>query len=146
VQVVERVLVEEMGFVEEEHGMDALGDAVLDVSAERVEQAARRRRGREPDGVAELAVEVAAAERGVVAVGQAEADRGELVAQRAQHAGLAYKLELIERRSWPTRAGTRTETVHWIEAVYNRQRRHSAIDMLSPVDYEERYWDRRAAV
>jgi len=39
----------------------------------------------------------------------------------------------------------RTATVHWIEAVYNRRRRHSAIDMLSPVEYEERYWDRRAA-
>jgi putative transposase len=56
-----------------------------------------------------------------------------------------YKLELIEPRSWPTRARTRTATVHWIEAVYNRQRRHSAIDMLSPVDYETRYWNRRAA-
>ncbi len=32
-----------------------------------------------------------------------------------------------------------------IEAVYNRQRRHSAIDMLSTVDYEDRYWTRRAA-
>jgi len=56
-----------------------------------------------------------------------------------------YKLELIEPESWPTRARARTATVHWLEAVYNRQRRHSAIDMLSPVDYEERYWDRRAA-
>ena len=56
-----------------------------------------------------------------------------------------YKLELIEPRSWPTRARTRTATVHWIEAVYNRQRRHSAIDMMSPVDYEERYWNRREA-
>jgi transposase InsO family protein len=56
-----------------------------------------------------------------------------------------YKLELIEPRSWPTRARTRTATVHWIEAVYNRQRRHSAIDMMSPVDYEGRYWNRRAA-
>ena len=56
-----------------------------------------------------------------------------------------YKLELIELESWPTRARARTATVHWLEAVYNRQRRHSAIDMLSPVDYEERYWDRRAA-
>jgi transposase InsO family protein len=56
-----------------------------------------------------------------------------------------YKLELIELRSWPTRARTRTATVHWIEAVYNRQRRHSAIDMLSPVDYEDKFWDRRAA-
>jgi len=56
-----------------------------------------------------------------------------------------YKLELIEPRSWPTRVRTRTATVHWIEAVYNRQRRHSAIDMMSPVDYEDRYWNRRAA-
>jgi putative transposase len=56
-----------------------------------------------------------------------------------------YKLELIERASWPTRARARTATVHWIEAIYNRQRRHSAIDMQSPVDFEERYWHRRAA-
>ena len=56
-----------------------------------------------------------------------------------------YKLELIESATWPTRARARTATVHWLEAIYNRRRRHSAIDMLSPVDYEERYWDRRAA-
>jgi len=56
-----------------------------------------------------------------------------------------YKLELIEPRSWPTRVRARTATVHWIEAVYNRQRRHSAIDMLSPVDYEDCYWNRRVA-
>jgi putative transposase len=56
-----------------------------------------------------------------------------------------YKLELIECASWPTRTRARTATVRWIEAVYNRQRRHSAIDMLSPVDYENRYWNRRAA-
>ena len=56
-----------------------------------------------------------------------------------------YKLELIELASWPTPARARTATVHWIEAVYNRQRRHSAIDMLSPVNYEDVYWNRRAA-
>jgi putative transposase len=56
-----------------------------------------------------------------------------------------YKLELIEPASWPTRARVRTATVHWLEAIYNRRRRHSAIDMLSPVDYEERYRNRRAA-
>jgi len=56
-----------------------------------------------------------------------------------------YKLELIEPATWPTRARARTATVHWLEAIYNRRRRHSAIDMLSPVDYEERYRDRRAA-
>lgn len=56
-----------------------------------------------------------------------------------------YKLELIDRTSWATRTAARTATVRWIEAIYNRQRRHSAIDMLSPVDYEDRYWNRRAA-
>ena len=56
-----------------------------------------------------------------------------------------YKLELIEPATWPTRARTRSATVHWLEAVYNRQRRYSAIDMMSPVDYEDRYWNRRAA-
>jgi transposase InsO family protein len=56
-----------------------------------------------------------------------------------------YKLELIEPATWPTRARARTATVHWLEAIYNRRRRHSAIDLLSPVEYEERYWDRRAA-
>ena len=56
-----------------------------------------------------------------------------------------YKLELIEPATWPTRARARTVTVHWLEAIYNRRRRHSAIDMQSPVDYEEQYWDRRAA-
>jgi hypothetical protein len=34
--------------------------------------------------------------------------------------------------------------VHWLEAIYNRRRPHSVIGMLSPVDYEERYRDRRA--
>ena len=55
------------------------------------------------------------------------------------------KLALIEPATWSTRARARTATVNWLEAIYNRRRRHSAIDMLSPVDYEERYWDRRAA-
>ncbi len=40
VQVVERVLVHEVGLVEEEHGMDALGGALLDVAGQAVEQAA----------------------------------------------------------------------------------------------------------
>jgi hypothetical protein len=33
-------------------------------------------------------------------------------------------------------AAVRATTVHWLEAIYNRRRRHSAIDMLSPVDYD----------
>jgi hypothetical protein len=53
------------------------------------------------------------------------------------------KVELIELASWPARASA--DDVHWLEASYNGQRRHSAIDMLAPVAYEERYLDRRAA-
>jgi hypothetical protein len=50
---------------------------------------------------------------------------------------------LIDLAPWPTRA--RTATGHWLDAISNRRRRHSASDRRSPVDYEERYWDRRAA-
>jgi hypothetical protein len=44
-----------------------------------------------------------------------------------------------------TRVQARTATGHWLEAISNRRRRQAAIDMLSPVAYDERYWDRRAA-
>lgn len=49
-----------------------------------------------------------------------------------------FKCELIYTRSWPTKAGARAAIVHWIEAVYNRRRRHSSIDMLAPITYELR--------
>jgi putative transposase len=44
--------------------------------------------------------------------------------------------ELIDRRAWETKAQARLEVFYWIEAVYNRTRRHSALGYLSPVDYE----------
>jgi hypothetical protein len=69
--------------------VDALGGAVLDVTAQRVEQAAGGRRGRQAEGMAELAVEVAATERGIVAIRESEAGGGDAVAKRAQDAGLA---------------------------------------------------------
>lgn len=49
------------------------------------------------------------------------------------------KGELLYTRSWPTRPETRSALVCWIEAVYNRRRRHSSIGMLAPVVYEERH-------
>ena len=30
------------------------------------------------------------------------------------------------------------ETAYWIEGYYNRERRHSSINYLSPIEYEER--------
>jgi putative transposase len=47
-----------------------------------------------------------------------------------------FKNELIYRHPWPTRARTKTTVITWIEGRYNRRRRHSAIGMLTPVQFE----------
>jgi transposase InsO family protein len=44
--------------------------------------------------------------------------------------------ELIDRRHWRTREEARLEVFWWLEAVYNRTRRHSALGYLSPMEYE----------
>jgi transposase InsO family protein len=46
------------------------------------------------------------------------------------------KLDLLYRHSWPTRAAVRSAVFEYIEAFYNRERRHSTIGNLSPADYE----------
>jgi putative transposase len=46
------------------------------------------------------------------------------------------KKELVYRQSWPTRRELEAEVFDYIEAFYNRRRRHSLLGMLSPVDYE----------
>jgi putative transposase len=47
--------------------------------------------------------------------------------------------ELIDRRSWPTKAEARLALFTWIEAWYNPRRRHSALDYDSPIDFEARH-------
>ena len=47
------------------------------------------------------------------------------------------KKEMVYRRSWPTRRELIGEIFEYIEAFYNRQRRHSTLGMLSPVEFEE---------
>jgi putative transposase len=47
------------------------------------------------------------------------------------------KKELVNRRSWPTRLELQSAVFEYIEAFYNRQRRHSTLEMLSPVAYEQ---------
>jgi transposase InsO family protein len=39
---------------------------------------------------------------------------------------------------WPTKAAAALAAGDWIERVYNRRRRHSAIGMISPVEFENR--------
>lgn len=46
------------------------------------------------------------------------------------------KLELVYRRNFQTRAHARSEIFDYIEVFYNRQRSHSALNYLSPVDFE----------
>lgn len=42
----------------------------------------------------------------------------------------------LDHDHWPTHAQARAELFEYIEAWYNRQRRHTALDSLSPVQYE----------
>ena len=46
------------------------------------------------------------------------------------------KLELVYRRDFTTHSQARAAIFDHIEAFYNRQRRHSALDFLSPADFE----------
>ena len=46
--------------------------------------------------------------------------------------------ELIDRTTFHTRKEAQLEVFDFIEAFYNRKRRHSSIDYLSPVDFERR--------
>ena len=46
------------------------------------------------------------------------------------------KLELVYRRNFQNRAQAQDEIFDYIEVFYNRQRSHSALNYLSPVDFE----------
>jgi transposase InsO family protein len=46
------------------------------------------------------------------------------------------KTELLDRRSWPTRARAHQAIFEWIEGWYNTRRRHSTLDYRSPAAYE----------
>jgi putative transposase len=47
------------------------------------------------------------------------------------------KKELVNRHSWPSRLELQSAVFEYIEAFYNRRRRHSTLSMLSPADYEQ---------
>ena len=47
------------------------------------------------------------------------------------------KKELLNRRTWPDRLELQSAVFEYIEAFYNRQRRHSTLGMLSPIAYEQ---------
>jgi transposase InsO family protein len=51
----------------------------------------------------------------------------------------SLKEECIHRHSWPTRALARRAVFDYIEIFYNRQRLHSSLGYLTPVEYEQIY-------
>ena len=48
------------------------------------------------------------------------------------------KRELVHDRRFQTREQAKSEIFEFIEVWYNRQRRHSALNYLSPADYEKK--------
>jgi len=50
------------------------------------------------------------------------------------------KTELIHPKIFSNQAEAKTIIAEWIEVFYNRQRIHSTIGFLSPVQFEDKYW------
>ena len=46
------------------------------------------------------------------------------------------QLELLDEHHWTTHRQLAAAIFEWIECWYNPSRRHSSIQMLSPIDYE----------
>jgi putative transposase len=48
------------------------------------------------------------------------------------------QIELLDRKRWKTRVELANGIFEYLEIFHNRQRRHSTLGMLSPVEYERR--------
>jgi transposase InsO family protein len=46
------------------------------------------------------------------------------------------QVELLDRKRWKTRLELTTAIFEYLEIFHNRQRRHSALGMLTPIEYE----------
>lgn len=55
------------------------------------------------------------------------------------------QVELLNRQRWRTRVELATAIFEYLEVFHNRQRRHSALGMLSPVEFEARHEPTTAA-
>jgi putative transposase len=49
------------------------------------------------------------------------------------------QIELLNRKKWRTRLDLANAVFDYIEIFYNRQRRHSQLEYLSPVEHKFRY-------
>jgi putative transposase len=49
------------------------------------------------------------------------------------------QVELLDRKKWKTRVELANAIFEYLEIFHNRQRRHSALGMLTPVEFEAQY-------
>lgn len=49
------------------------------------------------------------------------------------------KTELVDDEDYRTRQEAKQSLFEYIEVFYNRKRRHSSLDYLCPVDFEEKF-------
>jgi putative transposase len=55
------------------------------------------------------------------------------------------QVELLDRQRWRTRIELANAIFQYLEIFHNRQRRHSALGMLTPVEFEADYQPTTAA-
>jgi len=53
--------------------------------------------------------------------------------------------ELLNRKRWNTRVELASAMFEYVEVFHNRQRRHSSIGMLTPIEYENLHHNRSVA-
>lgn len=56
------------------------------------------------------------------------------------------KTERIRQKVYPTRDDARADVFDYIEVFYNRQRRHTTLGKISPVQFEQRYFEKLESV
>jgi putative transposase len=55
------------------------------------------------------------------------------------------QVELLDRNRWRTRVQLANAMFEYLEIFHNRQRRHSALGMLTPIEFENRHQPTTAA-
>ncbi|MDE0438531.1 MAG: integrase core domain-containing protein, partial [bacterium] len=56
------------------------------------------------------------------------------------------QVELLDRRRWRTRIELANAIFEYLEIFHNRQRRHTALGMRTPIEYERIHHDNNIAV
>src|ERR1039457_5885297 len=62
-----------------------------------------------------------------------------LITRSSNRSGGRMQTELLNRQRWRTRIELANAIFEYLEIFHNRQRRHSALGMLTPIEYENLY-------